>query len=309
MLVLTLTLSSCGGQLQFSVPASSENFGQAVKYNDQVDILWVVDDSQTMAQHQNRLAAQFDYFMDALLSTKLNYHLGVISTDRGAYNGQLLGNPKVINLVTTNPKSVFGQNVKLGSGGSPVERGLASLDDALSPGMLSGLNSGFLRDEALLVVIFLSDENDHSTGQAADYINMLDQLKPRLPSGARGWMANFIGSLDNSPVCQSYGADAEAGVRYMDVVSASGGISESICTSDLSKALTSVRKRIVEVITQYHLAKEPFLETLQVFINGILIPQNSDNGWTYANKIVTFHGASIPTSDAVVSVNYQAKEL
>ena len=56
----------------------------------------------------------------------------------------------------------FGCRATAGSSGDGVEMGLEAARRALSPGLLASDNAGFLRDDALLAVIFLSDENDCS---------------------------------------------------------------------------------------------------------------------------------------------------
>ncbi|MGE3975829.1 MAG: hypothetical protein AB7F59_14995 [Bdellovibrionales bacterium] len=304
---LSLLFVGCGQPADFSLAAASENFNQNVKYNDEVDILWVVDDSETMGDHQSNLASQFDYFMDSLTRTKLNYQLSVISTDRGQYQGRILGNPKIITSRTPNPKVAFGNNVRLGTTGSPVERGLLSMKEALSPAKLAGDNLGFLRKDAQLVIIFLTDENDESADTTASYIQFLDQLKPNFPQGGKAWTAHFIGALSLSPECTSYGPHASPGTRYMDLVNYSKGVNESICTSDLSRALTSVQKRIVERATEYRLERDPILNTIVVRINGAVVPESSVNGWQYSSegRAIRFYGTAIPGPDALIKVDYQ----
>jgi hypothetical protein len=301
-----LMFASCGAQQSFDLAPAQSSFGQQVTYNDKVDILWVVDDSQTMAQHQSSVGSQSSAFIDALIATKLNFNMGIISTDRGNYGGRLLGSQKVLTKSTPNLKQTFASNIMLPLG-SPTERGLLSMQDALSPSMLSGLNSGFLRSEAVLVVIFLTDENDQSTGASSSYINFLDTLKPNFPSGQKAWVAHFIGSMTLSPECLAFGPDASIGSRYMDLTNYSGGVNESICTVDLVQALTNIRKQVLELVTTFHLDREPEPSTIHVWINGVEIPEDPVNGWTYANQNITFHGSSVPPADAFISVDFKPK--
>jgi hypothetical protein len=305
-LVGGLMLAACGSEQQFNLAPAASSFGQPVMYNDKVDVLWVIDDSSTMAPHQQSVGQQVSYFIDQLIATKLDFHMAIVSTDVGAYGGKMLGSPTVLTKNTPNLKQTFANNILLPLG-SPVERGLLSMKDAFSPSNLAGQNSGFLRDGAVLVVIFLSDEDDQSAGAASDYTAFLDQLKPNFPSGAKAWVAHFIGSLSLSPECVSFGPDASVGTRYEDLTAYSQGINESICTLDLSKALTNIRKQVLELVTQFRLDREPVDGTIQVWINGVEVPNDPDNGWTYADLVVTFHGASIPPADAQITVNFQPK--
>jgi len=65
----------------------------------------------------------------------------------------------------------LGCNITTGTTGTGFEMGLEAARLALSPDLTSGANAGFLRDDALLVVIFLTDENDCSDGGALDLVN------------------------------------------------------------------------------------------------------------------------------------------
>jgi hypothetical protein len=50
----------------------------------------------------------------------------------------------------------------VGTAGDSRERGLEAVTRALSPGLLEGVNAGFLREDAHLVVVILGDEDDCS---------------------------------------------------------------------------------------------------------------------------------------------------
>ena len=119
----------------------------------------------------------------------------------------------------------------------------------------NGYNDGFLRTNALLVVIFLSNEDDQSA--TADYGSFLDQIRPPLAAtGQRSWVAQFMGVTDTDSSCKtSQWAQAgysEVGTKYISLANQSGGDSEAICDADLRRALTNVKARVLEVVT--HLA-------------------------------------------------------
>ena len=59
-------------------------------------------------------------------------------------------------------KNDFGCRATAGSSGDGIEQGLDAARSALSPALLQNHNAGFLRDDALLAIFFLSDENDCS---------------------------------------------------------------------------------------------------------------------------------------------------
>ncbi|MCB0394588.1 MAG: hypothetical protein KDD25_08510, partial [Bdellovibrionales bacterium] len=55
-------LLSCG-KTNFASKPNEEVFGQVYQYSSKVDILWVVDTSDSMAVHQNHISDQFGDFI------------------------------------------------------------------------------------------------------------------------------------------------------------------------------------------------------------------------------------------------------
>ena len=71
----------------------------------------------------------------------------------------------------------FQQNVRVGTCGSGREQGLAAMEAALRNLGAGECNAGFLRDDANLVVIFVSDENDTDERPVAEYADFLGTIK------------------------------------------------------------------------------------------------------------------------------------
>ena len=106
-----------------------------------VDILWVVDDSGSMANERRRLVTNFNSFVQALLSLKVNFQMGVTSI---VFNdgGKLRGSTKVISNLTPNPQAVFAANTTFPASRSRWEQGLRMSQFALtSPNITPGGHS------------------------------------------------------------------------------------------------------------------------------------------------------------------------
>ena len=146
-----------------------------------VDILWVVDNSPTMEQEQDLLAANFDRFIQFISDSDVDYHIGVISTDMDdpSHSGKLReeGGARVISNNTPNPATVFGANIRVGTSGFGDEQGLYAAHQALSDPDLAEYNKDFLRQDAILALIFVSDENDNSRGTADYYKRFFNSVK------------------------------------------------------------------------------------------------------------------------------------
>lgn len=137
----------------------------AVKYEPKVDILFVVDDSGSMGSHHRNLATNIDLFTNAMEKNKfLDYHIGVVSTstDKPALAGVLRGQPNFVTRTTDMGTQLIAKNiVDLGTSGDYIERMADPIYMALGPGS-DTLNPGFLRSEAFLVVILITDAEDQS---------------------------------------------------------------------------------------------------------------------------------------------------
>lgn len=184
-----------GGE-KFDTPADDEGGtgpGDEESGCEAVDILFVIDDSGSMQDEQENLIAAFDGFINAIqgqLSEQI-FHVGVISTDEYAGNPESCQGLGSLVTATTGANSseavcgpyATGKNFMtqsddltqaftcaalLGTEGNGDEKPFEAMINALGPDMNGpgGCNEGFLRDDALLVVVLITDEEDDHEGQA-----------------------------------------------------------------------------------------------------------------------------------------------
>lgn len=305
-------LSGCSN-VNFGIMPVEQKFSQNILYNNKVDILWVVDNSSSMQKHQERLNQEVPKFVEKLKTLKLDFQMGVVTTSvgyAGASGGQLIGTPKILNAKTKNLEVLLTQRVLAGEDGSNLEQGLNSMKTVLSPSYLTGEGAGFLRSEALLVIIALSDEDDFSVTDRATsfntFSNFLDTIKPDHEDGTKSWIMNFIGVLSMTSQCRAYNDYSSVGEKYLDLVNYSGGVQSSICTDSLTTAVSNVRARITQILTDFKLSAYPQLDTLVVKLNGQDVPQDSTNGWSYhvQGNFIRFNGTSVPGAYDAISVNF-----
>ncbi|MEZ4366319.1 MAG: VWA domain-containing protein, partial [Kofleriaceae bacterium] len=155
----------------------------------QIDLLFVIDNSGSMQQEQANLAANFPGFIAVLEASGLDYRVGVTTTGRdyayqlatpigaiamdqdGGDNGHLLAPSGCgmtrpwIEQADADPAGTFACLAAVGTSGPSDEMPLGALRDALEDRMLDGSNAGFLRPDALLAVVILTDEDDCSYEQ------------------------------------------------------------------------------------------------------------------------------------------------
>ncbi len=306
-----ISLSSAGCTKQtFGLAPENASFGQKATFITDVDILWVIDTSGSMGPRQAGLAAQLGGFISNLNATRLNYQMAVTTMDMGSAGARgrwiaQSGTPFILKADTPDLLSLLQGRIMAGDQGSVLERGMESVRAALTPPLVDGVNKGFMRKNSLLVVIFLSDENDKSA--VFDDVAFLDSIHPPLPFGDKSWVVQFMGVTPDDPSCKtSEWGYSEPGVRYINMAQASGGAAESICDADFGRALTNVNARLKELLVEFPLDRLPNVDTIQVFVNGKKVPKSDTNGWSYveAKNSIRFHGEAVPGPDASINVDF-----
>jgi hypothetical protein len=210
----------------------TDEFVQAA--HDSVDVLFVVDNSCSMAVVQDELAANGPWLFDYLVGSGIDFHIGVTSTDldrnTNGSNGTLhsVAGVDYIDSLTPSPELVFASMVRMGTSGSATEQGLGAAYTALE---VNGdtVNAGFLRDDSALSIVVVSDEQDHTASAlitVPEFTNWLGGLAPDRPS---------VGF--DAIVTQTGG---DAGTVYMDVAASVGGAAFDIATPDYAPVLDAL---------------------------------------------------------------------
>lgn len=313
LVIGALGLAACQQGYNFDVSSTEDTFSGNVAYNNKVDLIFVVDNSASMAAQQQKFAAKIPAVVNALLSLKMDFHIAVISTSMGgasANGGRFLGSPLYMTNSTPGLVNHLTDRILLGESGSNLERGLESLQTTLTSTYLNGPAAGFWREDALFAAIVLSDEDDASGFSSTTFSQWLDIVKPPFEDGRRAWMFNFIGITSLGGACTTFGSHASPGVIFMQLAELSGGVKESICAPDLTGAVSNMRARIVQVMTEFPLKKKPDIATISVSINGVAIPRSTVNGWDYiaASNSVRFYGSAVPAADAAIRIDFKPAE-
>ena len=252
-----------------------------------VDVLFVVDNSGTLTNERDELAREFDRFITVLLAAEVDFHVGVTSTDMSfetGDRGRLRGSPRFITRSTPDPELVFSRAVTFSQGREVAhEQGLLAISAALSPPLVDLENQGFLRPDAALAVIVVSDEDDQSIGTPESYVRFLAALKP--PGRAANIsLSAVVGEAPDGcyPPGEEglFGAHAEVGERYLHVSAATGGLEQSICAADFGPFVDELATRLAALRRVFPLSAPPVLSSIRVRIDGVLVPESTTNGWS-----------------------------
>lgn len=247
---------------------------------EKMDIVFVVDDSGSMEEEQKNLAANFPKFVAKIDSfktkggSKLDWRIAVTTTatnisykiqvpfggtmpmsekgDDGAFRmpSSCGGTRRWIEKADKNASADFQCRAKVGTGGSSIEMPLQTTKLALNDRVADGTNAGFLRDDALLAIIVLTDEDDCSrddnnftiqndvcsTMQGVKPIAEYKQMLDTVAKGAGRWATAVIAG---ATACESGFGKAVEAKRLKEFVGMAGknGTFSSICDGDLSGAL------------------------------------------------------------------------
>jgi len=249
--------------------------------NNSTDILFTVDNSCSMSDEQSALAVNFASFLQIVEALDIDYHLGVATTDVSD-NGQLQGSVPIITPSTPDPGGTFSANVNLGINGSGIEQGFHNAYQALEAAINGvGVNGGFLREDAGLRLIFVSDEQEQSgsapgsLGGPADYVGYYESLKANpehlVVSDITGGMAG----------CSGAGGSASSGSDYVTGTNMTGGISASICDPNWVSTLSALGWLSQSFADTFELSQTPVEETIEVRLNGVPVFV----GWVYDSAL------------------------
>jgi hypothetical protein len=272
-----------------------DNFTQNDDEYGNVDVLWVVDNSGSMANEQASLAANFNTFIDRFLDQDINFKMGIVTTDgRVGFAGVPVANS--LSLLTyahaQNDENAFIANymnmIQVGINGSGLEKGLYT-----SKTFFENYASNWLREDAYLAVIYVSDEEDQSADTTASYVNYLQGLKANANKVKAHVIVDVNGSQNNGMTT--------GGERYKAVANATGGTIHEI-TSNFGTALDNISEQIVSLSQSFTLSQQPVDGSIQVFVDGV---ESFD--WTYDAQLnaITFDSNSVPDSGADIQVRYQ----
>lgn len=302
----------------FNLTADQQNFlvsPEVVEVPAKIDILWVIDNSGSMATSQTRLAESFPRFIQNFSQKKYDFHMAITTTDayRGRFNANELwkrdfrrpsSGELFLTRDTENLTEKFIEAVQVGINGHGDERAFQSIEDSLA----HPANAAFRRSDAYLAVIILSDEDDFSNATTA-FLDPLYQDPRVIPASYYHDFLSTLAGQDNFGVfsisildenCRNSLNDTfterKVAHRYHELVQLSGGVNGSLC-EDFGNSVSFISDTIIQKnppTTTYFLNRVPAIDTITVVINGVTIAQNAQNGWTYQseNLSISLHGSA-----------------
>jgi hypothetical protein len=284
-------------------PTVTDRFTQVP--TPEADIMFVVDNSCSMSEEQANLGRNLQSFLTYAQTAMVDYHIAVTTTDVDVSTaGQFVrgGGAAIITPQTANASQVFQRNTAIGTGGSSDEQGLEAAYLALTDPNLSGANAGFLRQDAALAVIVVSDEEDFSNRQVSFYESFFRNLKGFQNQS----QFSFSAIVTPRGGCSNGASD---GLRYIQIAQATGGVVESICTANWGNTLSNIGLNTFGLRSRFNLTAQPVPSTIAVTVNAMPSPMVTPGGvmqWRYdaPTNAVVFNTGYVPTANSIIEITY-----
>ncbi len=357
-LLALLALTSC--EERRLVQLEVDGFRQDVFAQEaasKLDLLWLIDNSGSMAPHQDLLAAGLRRFMTLLDRGLVDYRIAVTTTDARADRGQFCGSPAIVTPQLADPVAAFQRNVRVGTEGTGHEEAFeaarlaierereraaqaierqerclaacAEADARCADDCEAAHAPEFMRQNAHLHLIFVSDEDEQSAGELRFFQRFFETSLGLGNEGAVR-VAALCGEVPAARCARA------PGVRYRALVEAMDGISASICDESFETHLEAIALDAAGLKRKFALSNRADPATVSVEIAyrcdseaahigacqersddcegqlpatyGIrcVPPRGEVDGWTFearANALL-FHGDALPGLRARIVVSY-----
>lgn len=347
--------------------SQTDTFTEASGHS-KVDLLWVVDNSGSMEDNQANIAANFSNFISNFVNQGIDYNIGITTVETtnsptcycpysawtcyyyqycafvdrtnpfSARNGRFVqGDGSSYSVIkSTFEKNLiietFKKNIMVGTGGGGREKmldaALLALEKAKNE---TSPNNGFLRDDANLAIILVSDENDQSVDSVEHYVNSIKNYKNSEATTtiyAITDTAQYLGEVTpasnqtintaefvpkfyivgNPPGSPT--EDTKGNSRDEQAAILTGGLVSNINSPSFSSDLVNIGKDIVASTGIYILNKTPVSNTISVKVDGANVNKgDSTNGWAYipSRNAVVFFGESRLQPTQTVEITYDIK--
>lgn len=259
-----------------------------VRAVDGVDIIWVIDQSGSMNSYQSELLLGIDAMMSALPPS--GWRLVMISTDPDAAVVEQQF-PLVSGDDYSDAETMY-NNMEEGQ----EESGFDAVYEYIEN---NNYAATWMRSEAALLVVFVSDEDDQSSSftTSADFISWYAARR-----FGNVFLASIVMQEEVMSVCDPYGYGSDVGTRYMDATSMLFGTIVDICSDDWAPGMTDATTQI-DPYESLQLTHEPIPQTVRVFVDGQL-----SYDWYFAPADNTVYFTVVPEGGKLVEIGYVIAE-
>ncbi len=253
---------------------------------DGVDILWVIDTSGSMYRYEPDLLLGIEAMLNALPES--GWRLAMMSNDpsKSVLEAQF---PLVPGDDIDDAIDMYNA---MGTGG--YEEGFDAVYEYIE---FNSYAQTWLREDAALLVVFVSDEEEQSNQYMID-VDDFTSWYGGLRNGSV-FAASVVNVAQVDSVCAATPAAMNVGDRYMEATDHFGGVIVDICSEDWSPGVTDASASI-EPHESWELTYVPsHEETIRVFHDGALNWE-----WYYEASTNTIEFTTLPGGNVLVEIAY-----
>lgn len=250
------------------------------------DILWIIDTSCSMDDDASRVLSGIEAMINSLPTS--GWRLNMLSADPAGYTDQQF--PLVPGDTIVEAEIMYGQ---MSRGG--VENGFEAVQKYIEE---STYAPTWMRDDASLLIVFVSDEEEQSTAvfyTVSSFTSWLDDIRTGI----------FVSSIVNLEQSESlcYAHPSSEGIRFAEVTNYYGGVIVDICSEDWSPGVRDASAQL-EPHDSIKLSHEPVEDSVRVFVDGDIY-----NDWYYDSADNTVYFVVVPDSGSLMEVGYRYHPL
>ena len=266
-----------------------ESFDQPYTLNG-IDIVWLIDKSCSMNQHSQSVVDGIEQMMLSLPPS--GWRLGITTT--AWQNSQITQEfPLVPGDTVQDAWDAYNNTGTYG-----LEAGF----DALYAYLIENqYNQTWLRPDAGLLVVFVSDEDEQSSRDFTstpsgllDFINWYGHQRDSV------FLASIVNVHQTENECGGFINNTFIGQRYMDATDAFGGIIVDICADDWAPGVQAATTQ-VQPHESWSLTHYPIEDTLIIFVDSVEMPQAD---WVYNSAQNRVEFLVVPPEGAHVEIGY-----
>lgn len=213
---------------------------------------------------------------------------------------------------------LFAEAVSPGTTGSGIEAGLEAARLTMTEPYFSIDNDAWMRPDARLALLFVSDEDDFSPLPVDGYLDgfMATKGTPGYRDPNRVTVSSVVGTTTppqtGAPACVSDDGVGFFGERYLAAANRTGGLTASICAEDFAPIVSQLGLTLSGVSLEFFLSRVPVLESLEVelyattaadsLIGTLLLDE--DFSYDAERNALVFTPEQAPLSSTWLSVRY-----
>lgn len=278
------------------LPANSivENFKQSEELK-KLDILWVIDNSGSMDDEQAALGSNFSSFINDFVDSGIDFKMAITTTDTSheTKRGKMVpGSEKLTSAFAQTEeaefKKTFEKLVQVGTVGSGYEKGLEASEWFIIN------NPSYLRKDAYLAVVILSDEEDQSVRSPEEYATILKNTKEN------AGLVKIYSIVDVKRTNPGAGQHNNY-VKYAKASELTNGEVSDI-RGNFAQTLSGMSESLLSLLDSFPLSNKPKNGTLQVYVNNV---ESRDFTYDSVSNSIKFDANSIPPVGANIKVVYK----